>query len=152
MPYAVLPDAAAASLMAAGEVDMVVTGADRVAADGSVANKIGTYGLAVLAHHHGVPFVVAAPLSTVDFAATDGAAIVVEHRAAEEVTSFGGTVVSPPGSGAYNPAFDVTPAALVTALVTEAGVVRPASGGTLQFPGAAAPLGVAAPAGRYVER
>src|SRR5262249_11636003 len=88
MPYAVLPDAAAASLMAAGQVDMVVTGADRVAADGSVANKIGSYGLAVLAHHHGVPFMVAAPLSTVDFAATDGAAIVVEHRAAEEVTSF----------------------------------------------------------------
>ena len=90
MPYAVLADAAAASLMAAGEVDMVITGADRVAADGSVANKVGTYGLAVLASHHGVPFVVAAPLSTVDFSATGGAAIVVEHRAAEEVHSFAG--------------------------------------------------------------
>jgi methylthioribose-1-phosphate isomerase len=152
MPYAVLPDAAAASLMAAGEVDLVVTGADRVAADGSVANKIGTYGLAVLAHHHGVPFVVAAPLSTVDFVAADGTAIVVEHRAADEVTSFAGIAVSPAGSSAYNPAFDVTPAALVTALVTEAGVVRPASGGTLQFAGAAAPMGVAASAGRHVER
>jgi methylthioribose-1-phosphate isomerase len=152
MPYAVLADAAAASLMAAGEVDMVLTGADRVAADGSVANKIGTYGLAVLARHHGVPFVVAAPLSTVDVTAADGAAIVVEHRAADEVTSFAGTVVSPAGSSAYNPAFDVTPAALVTALVTERGVVRPASGGTLQFPGATAPLGVAAPAGLSVER
>src|SRR5262245_57560803 len=152
MPYAVLPDAAAASLMAAGQVDMVVTGADRVAADGSVANKIGSYGLAVLAHHHGVPFVVAAPLSTVDFVAADGAAIVVEHRAADEVTSFAGIAVSPAGSSAYNPAFDVTPAALVTALVTEAGVVRPASGGTLQFAGAAAPMGVAASAGRHVER
>jgi methylthioribose-1-phosphate isomerase len=152
MPYGVLADAAAASLMAAGEVDMVLTGADRVAADGSVANKIGTYGLAVLARHHGVPFVVAAPLSTVDVTAADGAAIVVEHRAADEVTSFAGTVVSPAGSSAYNPAFDVTPAALVTALVTERGVVRPASGGTLQFAGATAPLGVAAPAGLSVER
>ena len=152
MPYAVLADAAAASLMAAGEVDMVLTGADRVAADGSVANKIGTYGLAVLARHHGVPFVVAAPLSTVDFTAADGAAIVVEHRVADEVTSFAGTVVSPAGSSAYNPAFDITPAELVTALVTERGMVRPASGGTLQFPGATAPLGVAAPAGLSVER
>ena len=117
-----------------------------------MANKIGTYGLAVLARHHGVPFVVAAPLSTVDPKAADGAAIVVEHRAADEVTSFAGTVVSPAGSSAYNPAFDVTPAALVTALVTEHGVVRPANGGTLQFPGAPAPLGVAAPAGLSVER
>jgi methylthioribose-1-phosphate isomerase len=99
-----------------------------------------------------VPFVVVAPLSTVDVTAADGAAIVVEHRAADEVTSFAGTVVSPAGSSAYNPAFDVTPAALVTALVTERGVVRPASGGTLQFPGATAPLGVAAPAGLSVER
>jgi methylthioribose-1-phosphate isomerase len=152
MPYAVLADAAAASLMAAGEVDMVLTGADRVTADGSVANKIGTYGLAVLARHHGVPFVVAAPLSTVDFTASDGAAIVVEHRVADEVTSFAGTMVSPAGSSAYNPAFDVTPAELVTALVTERGMVRPASGGTLQFPGATAPLGVAAPAGLSMER
>ena len=76
----------------------------------------------------------------------------VEHRVADEVTSFAGTVVSPAGSSAYNPAFDVTPAELVTALVTERGMVRPASGGTLQFPGAAAPMGVAASAGRHVER
>jgi len=152
MPYAVLADAAAASLLAAGEVDMVVTGADRVAADGSVANKIGTYGLAVLARHHGVPFVVAAPLSTVDFTAADGAAIVVEHRAPDEVTSFAGVAVAPAGSGAYNPAFDVTPAALVTALVTERGVVQPADGGTLHFLGAAPPRGVTAPASVSVER
>ena len=145
MPYAVLPDAAAASLLAAGEVDMVITGADRVAADGSVANKIGTYGLAVLARHHGVPFVVAAPLSTVDFTAPDGAAIVVEHRAAEEVTSFAGVAVAPAGSGAYNPAFDVTPAALVTALVTERGIAHPANGGTLHFLSAAPPTRVTAP-------
>jgi methylthioribose-1-phosphate isomerase len=152
MPYAVLPDAAAASLLAAGEVDMVITGADRVAADGSVANKIGTYGLAVLARHHGVPFVVAAPLSTVDFTAPDGAAIVVEHRAAEEVTSFAGVVVAPAGSGAYNPAFDVTPAVLVTALVTERGITHPADGGTLHFLGAAPPKRVTAPGAASVER
>ncbi len=152
MPYAVLPDAAAASLLAAGEVDMVITGADRVAADGSVANKIGTYGLAVLARHHGVPFVVAAPLSTVDFTAPDGAAIVVEHRAAEEVTSFAGVVVAPAGSGAYNPAFDVTPAALVTALVTEQGITHPAHGGTLHFLGGSPPTRVTAPGSVSVER
>ena len=152
MPYAVLPDAAAASLLAAGEVDMVITGADRVAADGSVANKIGTYGLAVLARHHDVPFVVAAPLSTVDFTAPDGTAIVVEHRAAEEVTSVAGVVVAPAGSGAYNPAFDVTPAALVTALVTERGIAHPANGGTLHFLGAAAPIRVTAPGAVSMER
>ncbi|HYV79394.1 MAG TPA: S-methyl-5-thioribose-1-phosphate isomerase, partial [Streptosporangiaceae bacterium] len=152
MPYAVLPDAAAASLLAAGEVDMVITGVDRVAADGSVANKIGTYGLAVLARHHGVPFVVAAPLSTVDVTAPDGTAIVVEHRAAEEVTSFAGVAVAPPGSGAYNPAFDVTPAALVTALVTERGITQPASGGTLHFLGAAPPIRVTAPGAVSMER
>jgi methylthioribose-1-phosphate isomerase len=152
MPYAVLADSAAASLMAAGQVDMVVTGADRVAADGSVANKIGTYGLAVLARHHGVPFVVAAPVSTIDFTAADGSAIVVERRAAEEVTSFAGVAVSPAGSGAYNPAFDVTPAALVTALVTERGVARPANGGTLHFLGATPPRGVTAPAAVSMER
>jgi methylthioribose-1-phosphate isomerase len=152
MPHAVLADAAAASLMAAGEVDMVITGADRVAADGSVANKIGTYGLAVLARHHGVPFVVAAPLSTVDASAADGTAIVVEHRAAEEVTSFAGVAVSPAGSGAYNPAFDVTPAALVTALVTERGVAHPADGGTLHFLGATVPRRLAAPGAVSVER
>ena len=151
MPYAVLADAAAASLMAAGEVDMVITGADRVAADGSVANKVGTYGLAVLASHHGVPFVVAAPLSTVDFSATGGAAIVVEHRAAEEVTSFAGAPVSPDGSSAYNPAFDVTPAALITSLVTETGIAQPVNAGTLQRLGATPPIRVTAPAGVSVE-
>jgi methylthioribose-1-phosphate isomerase len=131
IPHAVLPDSAAGSLMAAGEVDIVLTGADRIAADGSVANKVGTYGLAVLARHHDVPFVVAAPVSTIDFAASDGAAITVEHRPFEEVTSFAGTVVTPPGSAAYNPAFDVTGPALVTALVTERGIVQPVNAGTL---------------------
>jgi methylthioribose-1-phosphate isomerase len=133
--YAVLPDSAAASLLAAGEVDLIVTGADRVAADGSVANKVGTYALAVLARHHGVPFVVAAPVSTIDFTAADGSAIVVEQRGAQEVTSFAGNPVAPAGSPAYNPAFDVTPSGLVTALVTERGIIRPVNAGTLQYLG-----------------
>ena len=131
IPHAVLADSAAASLMAAGEVDLVLTGADRIAADGSVANKVGTYGLAVLAHHHGVPFVVAAPVSTIDFAAAGRRDINVEQRPDDEVTSFAGTPVAPPGSAAHNPAFDVTPAALVTALVTENGIARPVDAGTL---------------------
>ena len=132
LPYAVLPDAAAASLMAAGQVDLVLLGADRIAADGSVANKVGTYALAVLARHHGVPFVVAAPVSTIDFAAPAGAAIVVEHRPAEEVTSYAGVPVAAAGSAAYNPAFDVTPPSLISALVTERGIIRPVSAGTLR--------------------
>jgi methylthioribose-1-phosphate isomerase len=132
LPYTVLPDAAAASLMAAGQVDLVLVGADRIAADGSVANKVGTYSLAVLAAHHAVPFVVAAPVSTIDFGTAAGAQIVVEHRPATEVTSYAGTAVAPAGSDAYNPAFDVTPPGLVTAVVTERGVARPVNAGTLQ--------------------
>jgi methylthioribose-1-phosphate isomerase len=133
MDYAVLPDAAAASLLAAGQVDIVLTGADRIAADGSVANKIGTYGLAVLARQHDVPLVVVAPVSTIDLDAPDGRAIVVEHRAAREVTFLGGQAIAPPGSAAYNPAFDVTPPALITALVTEEGVAEPVTAGNLRL-------------------
>jgi methylthioribose-1-phosphate isomerase len=118
-------DVAAASLMAAGEVDSVVVGADRIAANGDVANKVGTYGLAVLARHHGVPFYVAAPTSTIDPSTPDGAAIVVEERDPAEVTSFGGVRVAPASFAARNPAFDVTPAALVTAIITERGIVPP---------------------------
>ncbi|GAA3177323.1 MULTISPECIES: S-methyl-5-thioribose-1-phosphate isomerase [Streptomyces] len=126
MPYTVLADGAAGSLFAAGEVDAVLIGADRIAADGSVANKVGSYPLAVLARHHGVPFVVVAPLSTVDPATERGADIAVEQRPAGEVTEISGTLpVAPAGAPAYNPAFDVTPAELVTAIVTEAGVVSP---------------------------
>jgi methylthioribose-1-phosphate isomerase len=132
MDYVVLPDSAAASLFAAGEVDIVLTGADRIAADGSVANKIGTYGLAVLASHHGVPFVVVAPVSTIDFDTPDGSAIVLEHRAAQEVTCLAGQAIAPHGSAAYNPAFDVTPASLITALVTENGVAKPVTAGNLR--------------------
>jgi len=119
IPHSVLADNAAAALMASGQVDLVLTGADRIAADGSVANKVGTYGLAVLARHHNVPFVVVAPTSTVDLGTPDGAAITVEHRPAEEVASLAGQPVAPTGTQAYNPAFDVTPPELVTALVTE---------------------------------
>jgi methylthioribose-1-phosphate isomerase len=133
MDYAVLPDAAAGSLLSAGQVDIVLTGADRIAADGSVANKIGTYGLAVLARQHGVPFVVVAPVSTIDFDTPDGSAIVLEQRAAREVTCLAGQAIAPPGSAAYNPAFDVTPAALVTALVTECGVARPVTASNLRL-------------------
>lgn len=137
IPHALLPDGAAASLMAAGEVDLVLTGADRIVADGSVANKIGTYGLAVLARHHNVPFVVVAPVSTVDLATPDGAAIIVEHRPAEEVASVAGQPVAPPGTEAYNPAFDVTPPDLLSALVTEQGVIQPVTAGNLRDLGVA---------------
>jgi len=118
-------------LMARGHVDLVVVGADRVAANGDVANKIGTYPLAVLAHHHRIPFVVAAPCSTIDFATPDGAAVVVEDRPALEVLTFGSALTAPRGSAAANPAFDVTPAALVHAIVTEHGVITKPSRRTL---------------------
>jgi methylthioribose-1-phosphate isomerase len=116
IPYAVIADSAAASLMAAGEVDCVVTGADRIAANGDTANKIGTYSLAVLAAHHEIPLYVVAPTSTIDPATPDGASIPIEYRASEELTSR---------FPARNPAFDVTPAELITAIVTEHGVQSP---------------------------
>jgi methylthioribose-1-phosphate isomerase len=113
VPNTVIVDSAAASLMAAGEVDAVLVGADRIAANGDVANKIGTYSLAVLARHHGIPLYVVAPSSTIDLAAPDGASIPIELRDPAEVT---------PRFPARNPAFDVTPAELIAAIVTEAGV------------------------------
>lgn len=140
LPYHVLTDSAAGSLFAAGEVDAVLIGADRIAADGSVANKVGSYPLAVLAKYHHVPFVVVAPVSTVDLGTPDGAAVVVEQRSASEVTELtfprsgpagagGGRAASEPvGAQAYNPAFDVTPPELVTAIVTEEGVISPVTG------------------------
>ena len=118
-------DVRAGSLMASGDVDLVVVGADRVAANGDVANKIGTYSLAVLAAHHGVPFYVAAPTSTIDLATPTGAGIPVEERSPDEVRRVGRARVAPPGFPALNRAFDVTPAALVTAIVTELGLARP---------------------------
>ncbi len=152
IPHSLLTDNAAASLMAAGEVDLVLTGADRIAADGSVANKVGTYGLAVLARHHQVPFVVVAPVSTVDFDTPDGASIIVEHRSADEVASLAGQAVAPAGTDAYNPAFDVTPPALVTALVTEEGVIQPVTAGNLRVLGMARGALAAPQATFYVER
>lgn len=135
IPYAVLPDNAAGGLFAAGEVDMVVVGADRIARDHSVANKVGTYPLAVLAHHHRVPFVVVAPTSTIDQNTRAGGDIPIERRAAGEVTSIAGKPIAPAGSAAYNPAFDVTPGDLVTAIVTERGVITRANRGNLGLPG-----------------
>ncbi|HXP18263.1 MAG TPA: S-methyl-5-thioribose-1-phosphate isomerase [Streptosporangiaceae bacterium] len=135
LPYQVLADSAAASLMAAGDVDLVAVGADRIAADGSVANKVGTYSLAVLARYHNLPFVVVAPVSTIDFGTAGGSAIVVEQRAPEEVTHLAGQPIAPEGSSAFNPAFDVTPPELVTAIVTERGVIQPVTAGNLRVLG-----------------
>jgi methylthioribose-1-phosphate isomerase len=118
-------DSGAAGLIASGEIDVVITGADRIAANGDVANKVGTYALALAARANGVPFVVAAPLSTIDLDTPDGDAIPIEQRSASEVLEVNGTRVAPEETQAYNPAFDVTPASLVSAIVTERGVVRP---------------------------
>jgi methylthioribose-1-phosphate isomerase len=125
IPHRLIADVAAASLMGRGQVDLVVTGADRIAANGDTANKIGTYGLAVLARHHGVPFYIAAPFSTIDPALPSGAQIPIEERDAQEVRRFAGHVTAPETSPVFNPAFDVTPAALISAIVTERGVFRP---------------------------
>jgi methylthioribose-1-phosphate isomerase len=125
IPATLVADVMAGSLMAAGDVDCVIVGADRIAANGDVANKVGTYTLAVLASHHGVPFYVAAPLSTIDLGCPSGDAIPIERRDQSEVVELLGTRIAPAGTAAENRAFDVTPAALVTAIVTEAGIVRP---------------------------
>ncbi len=125
IPATLLPDTAAAALIASGRVQAVVTGADRIAANGDAANKIGTYGLALAAARHQMPFYIAAPLTTLDPSCPSGAAIPIEFRAAEEVGGFAGQRWSPEGLEAFNPAFDVTPADLITAFITEAGVIRP---------------------------
>ncbi|MGW1490868.1 S-methyl-5-thioribose-1-phosphate isomerase [Streptomyces sp. NPDC002402] len=141
MPYTLLTDNAAGSLFAAGEVDAVLIGADRIAADGAVANKVGSYPLAVLAKYHHVPFIVVAPTTTIDRSTPDGASIEVEQRPGQEVTEVtapqiavaggvgAGLSVAPLGTQAYNPAFDVTPPDLVTAIVTEQGTLSPVTGG-----------------------
>ncbi|MEV5646626.1 S-methyl-5-thioribose-1-phosphate isomerase [Nocardia sp. NPDC052254] len=123
IPHRLTVDSAAAWAMATGQVDCVVVGADRITADGSVANKIGTYGLALAARHHRIPFIVVAPESTRDLATATGAEIVVEQRGADEVTGFAGHASAPAGTAAFNPAFDVTPPDLVTAVVTENGPI-----------------------------
>jgi methylthioribose-1-phosphate isomerase len=125
IPVTVLADTAAGAALAAGLVDGVLVGCDRVARNGDTANKIGTYPLAVLAHAHQVPFYVVGPLSSFDPEAADGSRIVIEQRPAAEVSTLAGRRVAPASAGVWNPAFDVTPARLVTAFVTDAGVLRP---------------------------
>ena len=125
IPTTVLCDNMAASLMRQGKIQAVIVGADRVAANGDVANKIGTYGVAILAKEHGLPFYVACPWSTIDLATPTGDVIPIEQRAAAEVTHHGGKQLTPDGVGIENPAFDVTPARYVTAIITERGVFRP---------------------------
>jgi methylthioribose-1-phosphate isomerase len=110
--------------MKQGKIAAVITGADRIAANGDAANKIGTYSLSILARNHGIPFYIAAPTSTFDLAIKSGAEIPIEQRAAEEVTTFGKTRVAPEGVGVYNPAFDVTDAQDIAAIITERGVIE----------------------------
>ncbi len=121
----VITDNMAASMMRLGQVDLIVVGADRIAANGDVANKVGTYGVAVLAREHGLPFYVAAPMSTIDLMTPDGSAIPIEERPEREVTHVGSSRLTPVGASIRNPAFDVTPAKFVTAIITERGIARP---------------------------
>jgi methylthioribose-1-phosphate isomerase len=131
IPVTVLCDAAAAHLMKSGRVAAVIVGADRITACGDTANKIGTYGLAVLARAHGIPFYVAAPSSTFDLAIDSGEEIPIEERSPVEVTRPLGVQAAPEGVGAFNPAFDVTPAALIRAIITEHGVIEPVTRATI---------------------
>lgn len=134
IPFHAIADGAAASLMGASRIDLVIVGADRIAANGDTANKLGTLGLAVLAHHFGVPFVVAAPTSTLDLSMGDGSAIPIEERSADELTTIDGIRIAPEGCPVFNPAFDVTPGDLITTIVTERGVCRPPYEETLPRP------------------
>src|ERR1051326_3285882 len=124
IPTTVISDNMAGAMMAQGKIKAVIVGADRIAANGDVANKIGTYSVAVLAKEHGIPFYVAAPWSTVDLKTPDGSKIPIEQRAAREVTHMAGKQIAPEGVGVENPAFDVTPSRYVTAIITERGVAR----------------------------
>jgi methylthioribose-1-phosphate isomerase len=124
IPTTVISDNMAGAMMSKGKIGAIVVGADRIAANGDVANKIGTYTVAVLAKEHNIPFYVAAPLSTIDFETTDGSKIPIEQRNSREVTHFAGKQVTPEGVSIENPAFDVTPSKYVTAIVTEKGIAR----------------------------
>ncbi|MDQ7794635.1 MAG: S-methyl-5-thioribose-1-phosphate isomerase [bacterium] len=124
-PVTVITDGMAAYFMGRREVDVVLVGADRIAANGDTANKIGTYGLALLTAIHGLPFYVAAPISTIDLSMADGSQIAIEQRSAGEVVELAGARLAPEGAGAANPAFDVTPHRYLTAIITEKGVIRP---------------------------
>jgi methylthioribose-1-phosphate isomerase len=121
----VITDNMAGALMNQDRIDLVVVGADRIAANGDTANKIGTYSVAVLAREHGIPFYVAAPVSTIDLATPDGSQIPIEERSAKEVTHMAGAQLAPEGARVWNPAFDVTPARLIAGIITERGIVRP---------------------------
>jgi methylthioribose-1-phosphate isomerase len=132
VPVTLICDNMAAQVMKEGKVQLVVVGADRIAANGDTANKIGTYGVALLAKAHGIPFYVAAPSSTFDLSIPDGAAIPIEQRDPREVTHGLGRQTAPDGVAVYNPAFDVTPAALIAAIVTERGVIRPVNAATIR--------------------
>jgi methylthioribose-1-phosphate isomerase len=123
IPVTLITDNMAGHLMSLGKIDLVLVGADRIAANGDVANKIGTYTLAVLAERHRIPFYVAAPLSTIDIAVADGSAIPIEERSAAEVTGYAGMRWAPEGVNVANPAFDITPAELVSGLFTEKGAM-----------------------------
>jgi methylthioribose-1-phosphate isomerase len=123
VPHTLIPDVAAGSLMRSGEVDVVIVGADRVAANGDTANKVGTYPLSVLAARHGIPFLICAPTSSIDLETADGDGIEIEERAADEVLKIRGVSIAPAGTDVRNPAFDVTPAELISGIVTEEGVV-----------------------------
>ncbi|MEQ1823670.1 MAG: S-methyl-5-thioribose-1-phosphate isomerase [Fimbriimonadaceae bacterium] len=122
IPFKSIADGAAASMMKAGMIDLVIAGADRIAANGDSANKIGTYALAVAAKHHGIPFYIAAPSSTLDREIPDGSHIPIEERCADELTMIDGVRVAPESCPVFNPAFDVTPGELITAIITEEGV------------------------------
>jgi methylthioribose-1-phosphate isomerase len=124
VPHTLIPDVAAGHLMAQGEVDVIIVGADRIAANGDTANKVGTYTLAVLAARHGIPFYIAAPMSSVDLATPDGAAIPIEERRADEVLVIRGQRIAPPDTTVRNPSFDVTPAELISGIITDEGVLR----------------------------
>jgi len=132
VPTTIITESMAGPLMRRGEVDFVVVGADRIAANGDFANKVGTYTVAMMAEAHGVPFYVAAPLSTIDLATPDGDAIPIEQRNAREVTHVGSVQIAPEGAGVWNPAFDVTPHRLVTGIITERGIARPPYSETLR--------------------
>jgi methylthioribose-1-phosphate isomerase len=132
IPHELIVDGAAPGLMAAGQVDAVVVGCDRVAANGDVANKVGTYGLALGARAAQIPFAVAGPTSTIDAGCPAGSEIVIEQRAAEEVRQAAGAPLAPAGTACHNPAFDVTPAELLSALVTERGTARPVNSDSIR--------------------
>jgi methylthioribose-1-phosphate isomerase len=135
----VITDNMAGAMMSLGNVDLVVVGADRIAANGDTANKVGTYSVAVLAKEHGIPFYVAAPMSTIDLNTPDGSKIPIEERPDREVTHVGSSQLTPTGASIRNPAFDVTPAKYITAIITERGIARPPFSDSLRDLAAPAP-------------